>query len=54
MKPSAYLINVARGRVVDEVALVETLAANGIAGAGIDVTAEEPLAPSSPLCNRRN
>lgn len=49
MKPSAYLINVARGRVVDEAALVEALAANRIAGAGIDVTAEEPLAPSSPL-----
>ena len=49
MKPSAYLVNVARGRVVDETALVETLAARCIAGAGIDVTAEEPLAPDSPL-----
>jgi phosphoglycerate dehydrogenase-like enzyme len=49
MKPSAYLVNVARGRVVDEAALVEALAARRIAGAGIDVTAEEPLAPSSPL-----
>jgi phosphoglycerate dehydrogenase-like enzyme len=49
MKPSACLINVARGRVVDEVALVEALAARRIAGAGIDVTTEEPLAPSSPL-----
>jgi phosphoglycerate dehydrogenase-like enzyme len=42
-------VNVARGRVVDEAALVEALAARRIAGAGIDVTAEEPLAPSSPL-----
>jgi len=49
MKPSAYLVNVARGRVVDEAALVEALAAQRIAGAGIDVTVEEPLAPSSPL-----
>jgi phosphoglycerate dehydrogenase-like enzyme len=49
MKPSTYLVNVARGRVVDEAALVEALAARRIAGAGIDVTVEEPLAPSSPL-----
>jgi phosphoglycerate dehydrogenase-like enzyme len=49
MKPSAQLINVARGRVVDEVALAESLAARRIAGAAIDVTAEEPLAASSPL-----
>jgi D-2-hydroxyacid dehydrogenase (NADP+) len=49
MKSSAYLVNVARGRVVDEAALVEALAARRIAGAGIDVTTEEPLAASSPL-----
>jgi phosphoglycerate dehydrogenase-like enzyme len=49
MRPSAYLVNIARGRVVDEAALVEALGARRIAGAGIDVTAEEPLAPSSPL-----
>ena len=49
MKPSAHLINVARGRVVDEAALVAALAAKRIAGAGIDVTVEEPLAASSPL-----
>ena len=49
MKPSAHLVNVARGRVVDEGALIEAVAARRIAGAGIDVTAEEPLAPSSPL-----
>jgi phosphoglycerate dehydrogenase-like enzyme len=49
MKPSAYLVNIARGRVVDEAALVEALAARRIAGAGLDVTVEEPLAPSSPL-----
>jgi phosphoglycerate dehydrogenase-like enzyme len=49
MKPTARLVNVARGRVVDEAALIEALAAHRIGGAGIDVTAEEPLAPSSPL-----
>ena len=49
MKPSAHLVNVARGRVVDEVALVEALLTRRIAGAGIDVTTEEPLAASSPL-----
>jgi phosphoglycerate dehydrogenase-like enzyme len=49
MKPSAHLVNVARGRVVDEAALVEALGARRIAGAGIDVTAEEPLSPNSPL-----
>jgi D-2-hydroxyacid dehydrogenase (NADP+) len=49
MKSSAYLVNVARGRVVDEAALVDALAARRIAGAGIDVTVEEPLAPNSPL-----
>ena len=49
MKPSAYLINVARGRCVGEAALVKTPLARGIAGAGIDVTVEEPLPPDSPL-----
>ena len=42
MKPSSYLVNVARGRVVDEPALVAALAAGGIAGAALDVTADEP------------
>src|SRR5271154_774997 len=49
MKPAAHLVNVARGRIVDEAALIEALATRRIAGAGIDVTAEEPLAPGSPL-----
>jgi D-2-hydroxyacid dehydrogenase (NADP+) len=49
MKPSSYLINVARGRVVDETALVDALASHRIAGAGIDVTVEEPLPPNSAL-----
>jgi phosphoglycerate dehydrogenase-like enzyme len=49
MKPSAHLVNVARGQIVDEAALVAALGARRITGAGIDVTTEEPLAPSSPL-----
>jgi phosphoglycerate dehydrogenase-like enzyme len=49
MKSSVHLVNVARGRVVDEAALIEALAARRIGGAGIDVAVEEPLAPNSPL-----
>ena len=49
MKPSALLINVARGRVVQEAALIAALAEKRIAGAGIDCTVEEPLPASSPL-----
>jgi phosphoglycerate dehydrogenase-like enzyme len=49
MKPSAFLINVARGNVVDELALIETLRARRIAGAGLDVFATEPLPATSPL-----
>jgi phosphoglycerate dehydrogenase-like enzyme len=49
MKPTAFLINVARGRVVDEPALIEALQQQRIAAAGLDVTREEPLAASSPL-----
>ena len=49
MKPRAYLINVARGRCVDEPALVDALERGVIAGAGIDTTWEEPLASDSAL-----
>jgi phosphoglycerate dehydrogenase-like enzyme len=49
MKPTAHLINVARGRVVDEPALVEALQQRRIAAAGLDVTHEEPLPTTSPL-----
>jgi phosphoglycerate dehydrogenase-like enzyme len=49
MKPSAYLINVARGELVDEAALAEALKSGRIAGAGIDVFVEEPVRPENPL-----
>jgi D-2-hydroxyacid dehydrogenase (NADP+) len=49
MKPTAFLVNVARGKVCDELAVTEALAAKRIAGAALDVTAEEPLAAASPL-----
>jgi D-2-hydroxyacid dehydrogenase (NADP+) len=49
LKPSAYLVNVARGRVVDEPALIAALEAGRIAGAALDVTVEEPLPETSPL-----
>jgi len=49
MKPTALLVNVARGPCVDEAALIDALEEGAIAGAGIDVTTVEPLDPSSPL-----
>ncbi|HLH90623.1 MAG TPA: D-2-hydroxyacid dehydrogenase [Xanthobacteraceae bacterium] len=49
LKPSAYLVNAARGRVVDEPALVAALERRQIKGAAIDVTVEEPLGTDSPL-----
>jgi len=49
MKPTAYLINVARGTLVDTDALVKALEAGAIAGAGLDVTDPEPLPPEHPL-----
>jgi D-2-hydroxyacid dehydrogenase (NADP+) len=49
MKPGAYLINVARGRVVDEPALIDALRRGAIAGAALDCVHEEPLPASSEL-----
>jgi D-3-phosphoglycerate dehydrogenase len=54
MKPTAYLINCARGGIVDEKALVEALDAKRIMGAALDVQVDEPPKPNDPLlkCNR--
>ena len=49
MKPTAYFVNVARGELVDEPALVELLRERRIAGAGLDVFEHEPLPPGHPL-----
>lgn len=54
MKPTARIINVARGGVVDEAALAEALHAGRIAGAGIDVFSVEPLQPDNPLLQAPN
>jgi phosphoglycerate dehydrogenase-like enzyme len=54
MKSSAYLINIARGGIVDEAALIRALQAGSIAGAGLDVFEAEPLAENSPLWDMGN
>ncbi len=47
LQPHAYLVNTSRGDVVDEAALIDLLANNGIAGAGLDVYADEPHIPDA-------
>ncbi|HEX6122272.1 MAG TPA: D-2-hydroxyacid dehydrogenase [Ktedonobacterales bacterium] len=54
MRPTAFLINIARGALVDEAALIAALRAGQLAGAGLDVFAEEPLPPESPLWGMPN
>jgi D-3-phosphoglycerate dehydrogenase len=54
MKRTAYLINCARGALVDEAALVEAVRSATIAGAGLDVLEEEPPTPDSPVLNCPN
>jgi phosphoglycerate dehydrogenase-like enzyme len=49
MKPSSVFVNVARGKVADEAALIATMEGNKIWAAALDVTAEEPLPAASPL-----
>ena len=54
MKPSAYFINVGRGPITDEAALIRALQAGRIAGAGLDVTEQEPIQPGNPLLGMDN
>ena len=54
MKPSAYLVNIARGEIIDEPALIEALRTHRIAGAALDVFETEPLPSSSPLWDLDN
>ncbi len=54
LKPDAYLINVGRGVLIDEVALVNALRARSFGGAALDVATEEPLPPESPLWEMEN
>jgi len=54
MKPDAYFVNMARGSLVDEAAMIETLRKHRIAGAALDVTSQEPLPSESPLWDLEN
>jgi len=54
MKPSAFLINVARGGLVNEADLAQALRSGQIAGAGLDVVAHEPMLPDNPLLGAPN
>jgi D-3-phosphoglycerate dehydrogenase len=54
MKPSAFLIDVSRGAIIDEPALLQSLKEGWIAGAGLDVFAEEPLPDDHPLLRMAN
>jgi phosphoglycerate dehydrogenase-like enzyme len=49
LKPGAHLIVISRGGIVDEKAMIDSLHAGRLAGAGLDVMEEEPLPPDSPL-----
>jgi D-3-phosphoglycerate dehydrogenase len=54
MKKGAYIVNTARGPLIDEAALIAALDSGHIGGAGLDVVAVEPLAKDSPLLGRDN
>ena len=54
MKPTCYFINDARGAIVDQPALIKALHEGLIAGAGLDVTVDDPIAPDNPLLKMPN
>jgi len=54
MKPTAFLINVTRGKVINDTALIKAMRGNWIAGAALDCFAEEPLPSSSELWDLPN
>ncbi|MNI82940.1 Glyoxylate/hydroxypyruvate reductase B [compost metagenome] len=54
MRPQTIFINISRGKVVDEAAMIEALRSGQIRAAGLDVFEREPLAPDSPLLQLDN
>jgi D-3-phosphoglycerate dehydrogenase len=54
MKRTAFIVNISRGPIIDETALVEALRSGQVAGAGLDVYDREPLPPDHPLRSMEN
>ena len=54
VKPGAFLVNIARGEIIDEEAMIAALRDGRLGGAGLDVTEVEPLPPDSPLWDLPN